>query len=125
VKFVNKYLSLDELLLHLKASDIYISSSLSVGQISSGTVAYAMGCGRPVVSTPFLHAKDAITPDRGILVDDFRKPELFSEAIIKILSNPSLKEKMEKNAYEYTRQMTWHNVATSYIKVFNNLNGHP
>lgn len=119
VKFINKYVSLDELLLYLKATDIYISSSLNPEQISSGTLSYAIGCGCAVVSTPFLNAKDAVTLNRGILLEDFRKPELFSEAVIKILSNPSLREKMEKNAYEYTRQMTWSNVAESYMKLFN------
>ncbi len=119
VKFINKYVSLDELFSYLKASDIYICSSVNPHQITSGTLAYAMGCGCAVVSTPFFHAKEAVTTDRGILLDDFNNPELFSEAIIKILSNPSLRESMEKNAYEYTRKMTWPMVAESYIKVFN------
>lgn len=123
VKFINRYVSLDELFTYLKATDIYICSSLNPHQITSGTLSYAMSCGCAVVSTPFLHAKEAVTPERGVLLDDFRNPKLFSEAVIKILSNSSLKEKMEKNAYEYTRQMTWQNVAASYIKVFNNPNG--
>ncbi len=119
VKFINRYVSLEELFTYLKASDIYICSSINPHQITSGTLSYAMGCSCAVVSTPFFHSKEAVTPDRGILLEDFRKPELFSEAVIKILSNPSLREKMEKNAYEYTRQMTWSNVAESYMKLFN------
>ncbi|UCC91862.1 MAG: glycosyltransferase [Candidatus Aenigmatarchaeota archaeon] len=123
VKFINRYISLDELFTYLKATDIYICSSLNPHQITSGTLSYAMSCGCAVVSTPFLHAKEAVTPERGILLEDFRKPKLFSEAVVKILSIPSLKEKAGKNAYEYTRQMTWQNVAASYIKVLNNPNG--
>jgi glycosyltransferase involved in cell wall biosynthesis len=118
VKFINRYLSLDELFTYLKATDIYICSSLNVEQITSGTLSYAMGCGCAVVSTSFFHAKEIVTPERGILLDDFRKPELFSKAVIKILSNPSLKEKMKKNSYEYTRNMVWPRVAESYAKVF-------
>lgn len=122
VKFINRYVSLDELFTYLKASDVYICSSLNPHQVTSGTLLYAMGCGCAVVSTPFFHAKEVVTPERGILLDDYKKPELFSKAIIKILSNPSSKESMGGNAYEYTRQMTWQNVAASYIEVFNNLN---
>ena len=69
VKFYNKYVTLDEIISYLKASDIYISSGANMNQITSGTLAYAMGCGRSVVSTPFLHAIDALTQDKGILVD--------------------------------------------------------
>jgi glycosyltransferase involved in cell wall biosynthesis len=119
VKFINKYVSLDELFTYLKATDIYICSSLNPQQVTSGTLAYAMGCGCAVVSTPFFHAKEDITPDRGILLDDFRNPKLFSKGIIKMLSNPSLRKRMEKNAYEYTRGMIWPRVAKSYVKVFN------
>lgn len=118
VKFYNKYMKLNEILKFLEMSDIYISSGLNPKQIVSGTLSYAMGSGRAVISTPFLHAKDAVTPERGILVE-FENPKSFADAIIKILSNPSLKESMEKNVYAYSRYMTWPNVAESYMNLFN------
>lgn len=118
VKFINKYVRLNELIRYLKATDLYLCSTTSKGQIVSGTLAYAMGCGRAVISTPFLHAKQDITQDRGIVLKDFKNPDLFSDAIIKILLNPSLKKKMEKNSYKYTRHMLWSNVADSYMDVF-------
>ncbi len=120
VKFINKYLPLKELLQYLQASDIYVSSSLNENQISSGTLVYAMGCGRAVVSTSFLHAKDIVSPERGILAE-FKNSQSFADAAIKILSNPRLKEAMELNAYAYTRQMIWSNVALSYLDLFNTL----
>lgn len=118
VKFYNKYMKLNEILKFLEMTDIYISSGLNPDQIVSGTLSYAMSSGRAVVSTPFLHAKDAVTPERGLLVE-FKNPKSFADAIIKILSNPSLKENMERNAYAYTRRMTWPNVAESYMNLFN------
>jgi len=118
VRFINSYVTLDEVLGYLKATDLYLCPTVSFGQIVSGTLAYAMGCGRAVVSTPFLHAKEVVTRDRGIVVDEFKNPKLFSDAIIEILSNPSLKDKMEKNAYANTRHMVWDNVAESYMNVF-------
>ena len=118
VKFINKYVKLEELFQYLKATDVYICSALNTDQIVSGTLAYAMGCGCAVVATPFLHAKDILTPERGILLDEFRKPELISKAVIKILSNPKLKQNLRKNAYSYTRHMTWNNVALAYKNVF-------
>lgn len=118
VKFYNKYLKLSEIVRYLKASDIYISSSQNPNQITSGTLVYAMGCGRPVVSTPFLHAKEIVTNERGRLVE-FDNSESFSNAIIDILSHPEEAKEMCKNSYHYTRHMTWPNVALNYEKVFN------
>lgn len=118
VKFYNKYLKLSEIVKYLQATDIYICANNNPNQITSGTLGYAMGAGRAVISTPFLHAKDIVNHERGLLVE-FRNPESFANAIIKILSSPGLKESMEKNAYSYTRHMTWPNVALSYIGVFN------
>jgi glycosyltransferase involved in cell wall biosynthesis len=117
VKFYNKYVTLQEIIKFLKASDIYICSNIEPKQITSGTLSYAMGCGRAVVSTPFVHAKEYVTRDRGLLAK-FNQPETFSDAIINILSNPELKSRMERNAYAFTRGMTWPNVALSYMKMF-------
>lgn len=117
VKFYNKYVTVSEIIKYLKACDICVCSSTNPDQISSGTLVYAMGCGRAVVSTPFLHAKEYVTPERGVLAE-FGKPESFADAIIKILSDPELKKSMERNAYAFTRSMIWPNVAISYMKLF-------
>ena len=117
VKFINKYMELKELLQYLRASDIFVSSGLGLSQIVSGTLSYAMGCGRPVITIPFLHAKEAVTPDRGILVE-INDSKAYTKAIIRLLSDPALREQMGKNVYEYTRHMLWKNVANSYMKVF-------
>ena len=117
VKFYNKYVTINEIVSYLKATDIYLSTSNDPNQITSGTLVYAMGMGRAVISTPFLHAKDIITENRGRLVE-FENTESFANAIIEILENESMKREMEKNAYHYTRHMTWHNVAAAYGRIF-------
>ncbi|MBU0628908.1 MAG: glycosyltransferase, partial [Nanoarchaeota archaeon] len=118
VKFYNKYVTLKEIVQYLQATDIFICSNKNPNQVTSGTLAYAAGAGRAIISTPFLHAKELITQDRGILVE-FNNTESFANAIIKILSDPKLKGSMEKNAYANTRNMTWNNVALAYNKIFN------
>lgn len=117
VKFINEFLPLKKLLRYIQAADIYISSNINPNQIVSGTLSYAMGCGKAVISTPYLHARDIVTPKRGILVN-FKDPDSITDAISKILSNPQLRESMEKNAYEFTRHMTWQNVALAYKNIF-------
>ena len=117
VKFYNKYIPLKEIVQYLQATDIYICSNNNPHQVVSGTLAYAVGSGRAVISTPFLHAQELVTPDRGILAG-FNSPKSFADAIIKIISSPKLKNSMEKNAYANTRHMTWDNVALAYMSVF-------
>ena len=117
VQFVNKYLTLEDLVKYLLATDIYISSGLNPNQIVSGTLAYAMACGRVVISTPFIHAKDIVTPERGLLVK-FRDSKSYKDALIRILANPALKEEMEKDAYKNTRHCIWPNVAIAYYNLF-------
>ena len=119
VKFINKFIDLEELFQYLKATDVYLCSTLNQNQLVSGTLSYAMGCGCAVISTPFLSAKYMLTEERGILLDDFKNPPLFSKAIIKLLFDRTLRNKMKKNAYLFTRHMIWKNVATNYLRVFN------
>ncbi len=114
VKFYNKYITIKEIIKYLKATDIYISSSLTPEQITSGTLVYAMGCGRATISTPFLHAQDTINHERGILLPDFKNSESFKNAILKILSNKESLKEIEQNSYSFSRHMAWPNVAISY-----------
>ena len=117
VLFFNTYFDTTKLLGILEATDIYISPSLDPNQAVSGTLSYAMGSGRPVISTAFAQAKEDITDEVGMLVD-FRNPRAFSNSIIKLLSDNELRLKMGRNAYFRTRHMTWENVTLSYLKYF-------
>ncbi|MEM3074875.1 MAG: glycosyltransferase [Candidatus Pacearchaeota archaeon] len=118
VKFYNKYLTLKEIIKYIKASDIYISSSLDPNQITSGTLVYAMGCGRPIISTPFLHAKEIVNNERGRLLKKFKSSNEFLNAIDEILSNSDGILRICENSYHFTRYMTWPNVSIAYEKIF-------
>lgn len=117
VSFYNEYVSLDKLLQFLRAADIYISTSLDPNQAVSGTLSYALGTGRPVISTPFAQAREIITPESGLLVN-FRDPTSYTEALLNLLKDPLRREQLGKNAYFRTRRMTWDNVALEYSKLF-------
>ncbi len=118
VKFCNKYLTLKELVTYLSATDIYVSASLDKNQIVSGTLSYALGCGKAIISTPTIYAAEVLSEERGVLVD-FRNPQSIRKALNDILSDKKLKENLEKNAYEFGKKMVWPNIATNYLKVFN------
>ncbi len=120
VKFYNKYLPLQEIIDYLLATDIYISSALDQNQIVSGTLSYALGCGRAIISTPYLYAKEILDDNRGILVD-FADSKSITKAIDDILSNKDFKKELEKNAYNYSRHMTWSNVSAQCLKIFNQI----
>jgi len=117
ISFYNTYLDLNDLFRFLKATDVYLSPSLNPNQTVSGTLSYALGSGRPVISTAFAQAKQDITSEVGILID-FKNPQAFTDAIIKLLSNDQLRLQLGKNAYFRTRHMAWENVANSYLKYF-------
>jgi glycosyltransferase involved in cell wall biosynthesis len=120
VKFYNKYLTLNEIIKYLRATDVYICSSQNPNQITSGTLVYAMGCGKPVISTPFLHAKDLFNKKRGILTR-FNSNKSFEKALLNILSDKNKIKNMGKECYYYTRHMTWPNVAIAHKKLFDSL----
>lgn len=117
VNFYNEYVPLDKLLHFLRAADIYISTSLDPNQAVSGTFSYALGTGRPVISTSFAQARELVTSEAGLLVD-FRDPAAYAKAMIQLLKDPVLREQLGKNAYFRTRNMTWENVALEYSKLF-------
>lgn len=117
VKFYNKYLSLNEIIDYLKATDVYIATALGKEQSVSGTISYALGCGRPVISTATSYACYLINNDRGRLVK-FKNSKEVSRALSEIIKNNQLMIDMSKNAYSATRQMTWPNVGTAYWSVF-------
>ncbi|MEX0984384.1 MAG: glycosyltransferase [Actinomycetota bacterium] len=120
VLFVNQYLEQRDIIEYLLASDVYVTPYLDPHQITSGTLSYALGAGKAVVSTPYLHAKEALAEDRGILVD-FRSAEQMAESINAILEDPALKSRLETNAYAYANEATWPKSAARFMDLMGEL----
>ena len=118
VKFYNKYVELSELIDYLKATDIYISPTLNPQQAVSGTISYALSCACPIIATANQYAKDTITPERGALVR-FKNARDIRDALLNMLKDKKKREELKKNAYYYSRHMTWQNVALAYFKQYN------
>ena len=120
VKFVNKYLTLDELVGWLRVIDIYITPYLEKQQCSSGALAYAVGAGKICISTGYLYAKEVLGKNRGIIVP-FKDAGAIARSVIKIWGQPEKKKEMKKKAYEYGRFMTWPSVALQHLDFFNEI----
>lgn len=118
VIFYDYYLSIEDLLTALQETDIYLTPYVQKDRKSSGTLAYAMGCGRACISTPFYFAEDIIKNMKNGIIVDFKDSKGFADAIIHILDNPDLKSQFEKRSYEQTRHMTWPNIANDYYQVY-------
>ena len=118
VKFYNKYLTKTELLKYLLASDIYLCTNLDPNQIVSGTLSYALGCGKAIISTRSLYSEEILAEGRGIIVEA-KKPSLYEEALERILSDDKFREELERRAYYYSRHMIWQNIALKYFSIFN------
>jgi len=117
VIFYNRFVSLEELVQFISASDIYITPYLEAAQITSGTLAYTLGAGKAVISTPYWYAEEMLANDRGTLVP-FRDPEALADQVIDLLGNESKRHAMRKRAYLFGRDMIWPKVARRYMKTF-------
>jgi len=122
VLFNNRYLTLDELINYLCATDVYITPYLNKDQICSGTLAYALGCGRAVVSTGYLYAEEVLSEGRGVLVD-FKDSDQMAEKAIELLTNTAVREQMESRAYAYGRRAAWFNVGIDYLDLIHSICG--
>jgi len=117
LRFVNRYLSLEELLDHLTACDVYVSPYPHEAQITSGTLAYAIALGKAVVSTPFWHAQELLSDGCGTLVP-FGDSEALASAIAGLVNDPALRGAIRTHAYARGRNMIWSKVARQYLEIF-------
>jgi len=117
VVFHNKFVEIEELCNYIMASDIYVSPYLSREQIVSGTLTYALGMGKGIISTPYWYAKEMLADNRGLLVD-FNDTNGFTKALLALIENPKECKDMRRRAYDFGRKMTWKNVGGEYNTVF-------
>ena len=117
VIFQNRFVTLEELCEYLAAADIYITPYVGEAQITSGTLAYAMGTGKPVVSTPYWYAEEMLADGRGSLVP-FKDSAAMSDTLIQLLSDDNERHAIRKRAYDFCRNAVWKEVARNYLKVF-------
>lgn len=117
VIFYNRFVSLEELVQFISAADIYITPYLDAAQITSGTLAYTVGAGKAVISTPYWYAEEILAEDRGVLVP-FSDPQALADQVIDLLNNESKRHAMRKRAYLFGRDMIWSQVARRYMQTF-------
>ncbi|MGZ8425215.1 MAG: glycosyltransferase, partial [Candidatus Binatia bacterium] len=117
VIFYNRFVSLEELVEFIGVADIYITPYLNPAQIVSGTLAYTLGAGKAVISTPYWYAEEMLADERGALVP-FRDPAALAEQVIDLLDNEARRHGMRKRAYLYGREMIWPQVARRYMESF-------
>jgi glycosyltransferase involved in cell wall biosynthesis len=124
VAFHDRFVELDELCQYLGAADLYLTPYVTQQQITSGTLAYAMGAGKAVISTLYIYAREMLADGRGMLVG-FRDPKSIADAVCWLLSHEVEQQAMRKKAYLYSRQALWSEVARSYHDVFRQVVARP
>jgi glycosyltransferase involved in cell wall biosynthesis len=115
--FHNRFVSQDELTEFLSATDIYITPYLQAEQITSGTLAYAVGAGKAVISTPYIYARELLSEGRGVLVP-FRNSEAIAQEVTALVSDDARRRAMCARAAAYGVGMTWPAVARQYVESF-------
>src|SRR5207249_4330805 len=114
VIFHNRFVTPEEMVEFIGAADIYITPYRHEAQVVSGTLAYALGAGKAIISTPYWHAIELLDDRRGALVP-FQSPDAIARKTIELLDTPAVRHAMRKRAYLYAREMTWKRVAQGYM----------
>ena len=117
VIFYNRFVELEELKEFIGASDLYITPYLNEAQITSGTLAYAFGAGKAVISTPYWHAAELLADERGVLVP-FGDSLAIAREVTGLLRDSTRRHAMRKNAYKLGREMVWSSTARIYMRSF-------
>jgi glycosyltransferase involved in cell wall biosynthesis len=117
VRFVNKFLDDNELVEYLNAVDIYLTPYAHEDQYVSGTLSWAVGLGKAVVSTPYLYAKELLSDGRGFLVP-FQDDQFLGTILTTLLKDDQMRNRARRSAYRYGRQMTWSNIADKHEYIF-------
>ena len=116
VAFIDQYMSQRDIIELLLATDVYVTPYLDPNQITSGTLAYAMGAGKAVVSTRYMHAAEALSGGRGVLVG-FHDAGGLAAAVSAILGDPAAKASLEQAAFAYARDSTWPRSAQAFLDI--------
>ncbi len=124
VIFHNSFVTLDQLVEFISAADIYITPYLNPMQITSGTLAYTVGAGKAVVSTPYWHAEELLADGRGALFP-FGDSDALAELVLDLLDHEAKRHAMRKLAYLYGREMVWPKVARRYMETFERARAEP
>ena len=117
VIFHHRFASPEEMAEFIGAADIYITPYRHEAQVVSGTLAYALGAGKAIISTPYWHAIELLDDRRGALVP-FQNSEAIAQKTIELLDTPAIRHAMRKRAYVFARAMTWKTVAHGYMESF-------
>ncbi|MBS4056661.1 MAG: glycosyltransferase [Bacteroidales bacterium] len=117
VQFMDQYTSEIELMSLLKAADLYVTPYLNKAQITSGTLSYAVSGGCAVLSTPYWHAEELLAENRGVLFGFGNSPELATH-VIHLLDNPKELNKLQQNAFNYGKTITWPLIGYAYVSLF-------
>ncbi|MGA9813023.1 MAG: glycosyltransferase family 4 protein [Terriglobales bacterium] len=117
VIFHDRFASPEEMAEFIGAADIYITPYRHEAQVVSGTLAYALGAGKAIISTPYWHAIELLDEGRGALVP-FQEPDAIAKKTIELLTTPALRHAMRKRAYLYARDMVWKKSAQGYMASF-------
>jgi glycosyltransferase involved in cell wall biosynthesis len=117
VIFHNRFVSIEELIDYICSADLYLTPYLNRAQLVSGTLAYSVGAGKAVVSTPLWYAEEILGGGRGMLVPE-KDSEAIAEKVIELLDHEVERHAMRKRAYMFGRTMIWSEVADRYLESF-------
>lgn len=124
VRFVDRFVGRVELTRWLEAADVFVTPYPKLDQIVSGTLSYAMGAGRAIVSTPYTYATELLADGRGVLVPP-GSPTALASALNGVLGDRDLRAALGRRAHQYSRRMVWSAVGAEYERILGRVSAKP
>ncbi len=124
VQFENRFLNPCEIVEYLEEADVYVTPYLKEEQITSGTLAYAVGSGKVVISTPYWYAKEILASDRGLLVP-VRNAQAIATAALSVLTDKERFDQIQRNTRTMGRTMSWREIGSQYLALFDRIYQEP
>jgi glycosyltransferase involved in cell wall biosynthesis len=117
VRFVDRYAQAAEIVRYLAASDIYVTPYPNLDQVVSGTLSWAVGAGKAIVSTPYVYARELLAEGRGVIVEP-ESGKALADGLDPLLAEPRRRAELGRRAWLFGRRMVWSQVGAAYRRLF-------
>ena len=84
---------------------------------------HSLACGLPIITTRIRAAADWLEEGRNVLFVPPREPDRLTEAVVRLLDDPDLRERMSEAGRDLAQKFDREHVAREFLLLYESLNG--